>query len=77
MNSSKIVVSGDIRKAPLLVTDEARTIEFYDVHGELCAIFTRSFGDKLWVFSTKNDDDFEQVVTRAGLTLQGAAISGG
>jgi hypothetical protein len=64
---TRVVVKGsNLFQLPLLDTDEARVVEFYDCHGDLVALFGKIFSDDFWAFSTKNDDDWNEVLMRNG-----------
>lgn len=67
MSKPRIVVRpNSIFKAPLLDTDEASAIEFYDCNGDLVAVFSKVLSDDYWAFSTAGDDDWAQVMARMG-----------
>jgi hypothetical protein len=51
---------------PLLDTVEANAIEFYDQNNELTAVYGKVFSDDFWAFSTKEDQDWPQVLTQLG-----------
>ncbi len=72
MPRPRVVVRGDIRQAPLLETEEAEFIEFYDCNNELVAVFGKVFTDDFWAFSTKEDSDWPQVLARVGIGLEPA-----
>ena len=63
---SRIIVQASYNRQPLLDTDEATQIEFYDCTGELVALFGRIFSDDFWYYSNKNDEDWVQVLARTG-----------
>ena len=69
MSDAKVIVRSGLAKV-LLESNEANTIEFYDAHGDLCAVFTKVFDENHWMFSTKKDDDWDQALTRTGLNLK-------
>jgi hypothetical protein len=64
--SARIVVRGSYNQAPLLDTEKATQIEFYDANGELVALVGKIFGDEFWFYSNKNDKDWPQVLARTG-----------
>lgn len=67
-NEGKIIVRGDnVLSPPLLVTAEAKVVEFYDSFGELTALLIRGIlGPDMWAFANKLDDDWPQVLIRFG-----------
>jgi len=65
--STRVVVRGaKLFRPPILDTDEARIIEFYDYNGHLVALMGKIFSEDFWAFSTKNDNDWNEVLLRAG-----------
>lgn len=67
MSKPRIVVRADsIFQGPLLDTENASAVEFYDCNGDLVAIFGKILSDDFWGFSTVNDPDWEQVMARMG-----------
>lgn len=52
---------------PVLVTEKATGIEFYDGFGDLMAIFCRHFNDNMWIFVTKADPDWHAHLARLGI----------
>ena len=51
---------------PLLTTEKATVLEFYDGFGDLMALFCRHFSDDMWIFVTKADKDWEDHLIRLG-----------
>jgi hypothetical protein len=70
MERPRVIVRGAVGQAPLLDTQDAQTIEFYDGNEELVAVFAKMFSDDFWAFSTKEDSDWQQVLSRMGLNLK-------
>lgn len=69
----RIVVRGaDVKKPPLLDTEDAVAVEVLDSKGELVAIMHKMFDSDYWGVTTKNDDDWEQA--KAQLGYSGAPI---
>jgi hypothetical protein len=63
----KIVVRGNnALQPPLLVTEDARTIEFYDGFGDLNALMFRVLSDEMWGLVTKDDPDWQATLIRFG-----------
>jgi hypothetical protein len=63
---SKIIVRRGLNEPPLLVTDKAQQIEFYDHTGALVALIGHVFSDDYWYYSSRADADWEQVLERTG-----------
>ena len=61
---------GDILQPPLLVTDEAKVLEFRDKNGDLLCFWIRVFDDgsdrELWGFCARNDPDWKEMCVRYG-----------
>lgn len=55
-----------LSEEPLLFTHEASLIEVWDSQDELFAVFTRHFSDDMWIFVTKDDDDWDSHLVRLG-----------
>lgn len=51
---------------PLLTTEKATVLEFYDGFGDLMALFFRHFNNNMWVFVNKADPDWESHLVRLG-----------
>ena len=66
MAKPRIVVRGSVLEEPLLDTEDATVIEFYDQHGDLMAVFGKVLNENFWSISFRNDDDWEQVLARMG-----------
>lgn len=62
----RIRVLGGVMRPPLLDTHEATILEFRDKFDDLVALFTRHFNDDMWIFVTKQDDDWESTLIRLG-----------
>jgi hypothetical protein len=75
MSKASITVRGpNILQPPLLVTEDAKLIEFRDGFGELNALLIRVFTDEMWMLVTKNDPDWEATLVREGLLKPGRPI---
>jgi hypothetical protein len=70
MDKPKVIVRGDVSQKVLLETEDAQAVEFYDCNGDLVAIFGKVFSNDFWSFSTKEDKDWDQVLSRMGLGLK-------
>ena len=69
------VIKSIFESAPLLDTEDAAVIEFYDDNGNLEALISRVLGD-YWCFSTKQDKDWTETLIRHGyLTLPGSTVN--
>jgi len=66
MATRVVVRSANLFQPPILDTDEARIMEFYDCNGDLVALMGKIFSDDFWAFSTKNDNDWNEALLRAG-----------
>lgn len=65
----KVIVRGkNILQAPLLESNEANLIEFYNADGHLIAFFVRIFTDDTWGFCTKEDKDWPEMCVRYGFS---------
>lgn len=65
----KIVVRGnDIRKKPLLETEEACAVEMYDSLGNLVAIVHRMGNSDYYGVTTNRDPDWENAKAQLGYT---------
>ena len=62
---SSIVVRKDALSKPLLQTNEASVVEFYN-NGEMNALLVRQFSDGMWALVTKVDPDWEATLIRMG-----------
>lgn len=63
---SRIRVLGpNIMQPPLLESEDASAVEFYDGFDELIALFVR-INDEMWGLVTKNDPDWYDVLVRYG-----------
>jgi hypothetical protein len=62
----RIIVRDNIMNAPLLDTDKANTIEFYDQYGDLVAVFGKVLNQNYWSMSFKTDADWDQTLARMG-----------
>jgi hypothetical protein len=61
-----IVRSTNILKPPLLVTNEAMAVEFYDGNGEMVAVVHRVLDGNYWAFTSKNDKDWDEAIRQLG-----------
>lgn len=62
---SSIVVRKDALSKPLLQTNEASVVEFYN-NGEMNALLVKQFSDGMWALVTKVDPDWEATLIRMG-----------
>ncbi len=66
MQKSRVIVRSGVNAEPLLDTEDANQIEFYDCNGELIALVGHVFSNGLWFYSNRNDKDWIEVLTRTG-----------
>jgi len=64
--SKRIRVISSIFKPPLLDTDQAAVVEFYDEQGNLEALLSRVLEDTYWAFSSRKDPDWQETLVRHG-----------
>lgn len=69
--SKRIRVIRSIFEPPLLETNEASCIEFYDEDGSMEALLSRVLDDNFWCLSTKKDADWPQTMMRHGYREMG------
>jgi hypothetical protein len=62
----QIRVLAGVMRPPLLDTHEATIVEFRDRFGDLNALFTRHFSDEMWIFVTRDMDEWEETLIRLG-----------
>lgn len=72
--AKRVIVKGPIGSPILLDTDRATAIEFYDEHGNLCAVFGKVINENFWAFATKNDKDWKETLTLVGTTHDKAPV---
>ena len=51
---------------PLLDTEAANIIEFYDPFGDLVALMFKILSDNMWALVTKKDNDWQATLVRYG-----------
>lgn len=61
-----IIVRKNIISKPLLMSNDANLIEFYDPQGSLMSLLFRQFSDNMWMLVTKEDPDWETTLIRMG-----------
>lgn len=64
----KLIVRGsNVVAPPLFETTEARTVEFYDDTGMLCALLIKGvLAPEAWAFANILDDDWQETLLRYG-----------
>ena len=65
--AKRVIVKGPIGSPILLDTSNAQAIEFYDEHGELCAVFGKVISADFWAFATKKDKDWKETLRLLGV----------
>lgn len=65
-DNTLIVRSRNILKPPLLVTNEALAVEMYDSQGELMAVVHKVLDGNYWVFTSREDRDWPEVIRQLG-----------
>lgn len=66
MQKPRVIVRSGINVEPLLDTTQANQIEFYDCNGDLIALVGHVFSPNMWFYSTCEDKDWVEVMTRTG-----------
>ena len=80
-NSGTLTVrGGNILEKPLLVSADARVLEFRDRTGELTCFWRRVFdgsGSELWGYCSKSDPDWHEMCVRYGYVSDGRDSASG
>lgn len=63
---STVMVRGKLLEEPLFITDEAVAVEIYDCNDQLVALLHHIFNDDMWAVTTKEDDDWNEVLHQLG-----------
>jgi hypothetical protein len=64
----------DFTRAPLLVSDQAQTLEFRNADGELFALVFRVLADDMWGMVTRESDDWIATLVRFGYARPDGAL---
>ena len=66
-----VIVRGNIKEAPLLITKEAKAVEVYDSDDNLVAVMHKVINDDFWGVTTVKDSDWAECLSQLGYITAG------